>query len=327
MGRANNGINDRVALAEHRRGSVGKGAAGSADARRERREQAREQLKQAVLELKTSDGWRRWLRVRSKFRRYSPNNQFLIACQMPDATQIAGYTTWKRLGRQVRRGEKGIRILAPVVGKKVVDEESGEEQAVIRTFRLVSVFDVSQTDGEPLPPSPIQPLTGDTHAMYLPKLAAFAREIGFTYAEKPLSGVDGYCDYKNKVIAVDETQAPNAKVVTAVHEIAHALGVDYKTYTRRQAEVMVESAAFIVCDALGLDTSRNSVGYVGVFDDSGDLKALTDFAATVDSIAERIENAIGFEAALGVVEVSQGGDDAAPSTERHTDVQLAGAKV
>src|SRR6266446_241270 len=115
---------------------------------REEASEARERLAEAVEKLADSDTFAAWLRARGAFHDYSFNNTLLIVSQRPDATQVAGYKTWQKLGRQVRKGEHGIRILAPCVVKRETD--SGEETRSM-FFRTVSVFDVSQTDGEPLP--------------------------------------------------------------------------------------------------------------------------------------------------------------------------------
>jgi antirestriction protein ArdC len=271
--------------------------------RAEAREKSRQQLEQAVLALKSSDGWKQWLRTRSKFRRYSFNNQILIAIQKPDATQVAGYKTWQSLGRQVSKGEKAIWITAPrSFHAKEEDPKTGEETTRSGTYFVgVKVWDISQTQGDPLPEPLYQPLTGDSHAHYLPQLAAFAEEIGFSFSEEDLAdrGADGYCNPVAKKIVVGSHLAPNAKVATAVHEIAHALGVGYKEFGRHDAEVIVESASYAVWQSLGLDTSSASVAYVASWDKGGaaadEVKALREFAGKIDSLAKRIEDALGLE--------------------------------
>src|SRR5713226_9007265 len=109
---------------------------------------ARERLAEAVARMADSETFGAWLRARAAFHDYSFGNVCLIVSQRPDATQVAGYKTWQRLGRQVRKGEHGIRILAPCVVKR---ETNTGEEARAMFFRTVSVFDVAQTDGEPLP--------------------------------------------------------------------------------------------------------------------------------------------------------------------------------
>ena len=126
-----------------------------------KREESRELIESAARELLTSEGWQRFAEVRGSFHRYSFGNCMLIAMQRPDATRVAGFHKWQDLGRQVRKGEHGIRILAPHTYKGT--DDNGEEETRVY-FRAVSVFDLSQTDGEPLPEIRCEPLTGDSHA-------------------------------------------------------------------------------------------------------------------------------------------------------------------
>ena len=121
-----------------------------------------EQLEQGVKDVFTSDKYIEYLRFMSKFTSYSFNNTMLIFLQKPDASLVAGYKSWQQKGRQVRKGEKGITILAPCPHKKEVETEDGEKQTISWTsFRAVSVFDVSQTDGEELPTGCVTKLTGE----------------------------------------------------------------------------------------------------------------------------------------------------------------------
>src|SRR4051812_45475705 len=114
--------------------------------------EARERLAAAVKTMATSEGFAAWLRARAMFHEYSFNNCVLIAMQRPDASQVAGYKAWQKLGRQVGKGERGIRILAPMVGKVDVETDHGtESRARVFGFKCVSLFDVSQTDGDDLP--------------------------------------------------------------------------------------------------------------------------------------------------------------------------------
>ena len=115
-----------------------------------RRDEARRALRDAVSQLVNEEGFRRWVEVRSRFRRYSFGNCLLIAAQRPDATHVAGFKAWQGMSRHVRRGEKAIRILAPIVVKRR-DDPADEPRRAVVGFRSVCVFDVAQTDGEALP--------------------------------------------------------------------------------------------------------------------------------------------------------------------------------
>ena len=165
----------------------------------------------------------------------------------------------------------------------------------------MAVFDVSQTEGlpgtEPVSlDSPCQPIQGDTHAHLLPALEQLAGELGYSVARRPLDGpADGWCDsHKHEIVINDELPA-NAQVRVLVHEIAHALGVGYSDYGRRRAEVLVDTVTFIVCGAVGLDTSGSSVPYVAGWGESGELDAIRGYAETIDEIARRIEDSLRHE--------------------------------
>jgi antirestriction protein ArdC len=267
-----------------------------AEHRQAKRAEQREAIEQACRELLTSDGWRRWAETRATFHRYSLGNCMLIAMQAPDATQVAGFKAWQQLGRQVRKGEHSIRIMAPMSVKE--RDESGEETGEVRTFfRAVSVFDIAQTDGEPLPQVPREPITGDSHAGMIGRLEDHARQLGFTVEREDLEHAGGYCAAQAKRIVVSSRlESANAVVRTLVHELAHAHGVGYGEYGRDDAEVIVETAAMIVCGSLGLDTSGESVPYIASWGQAGDLEAIRKYAETVDEIARKLQQACGLVA-------------------------------
>jgi hypothetical protein len=273
--------------------------------RAERRRAERERIEQAARCLLISEGWQRWVRVRARngLARYSFHNQLLIAMQRPDATYVAGFRAFLELNRCVRKGERAIRILAPMRLRAAVESveksaaEEGQERRV--AFRAVPVFDVSQTD--PLPDtepvsleSPAEPITGDSHSHHLPTLSTLAAELGYTVSSRPLDGAaDGWCDAEQHEIVVNARLCANAQVRVLVHEIAHALGVGYKQYGRSRAEVIVDTVTFIVCGSIGLDTSGSSVPYVAGWGEDGALDAIRSYAQTIDEIARRIEDALG----------------------------------
>ncbi len=191
--------------------------------REQRRCQDRERLKRAAEELLCSEGWTRWVRVRALFRSYSAGNCMLLALQCHERglvpQKIAGFRTWLRLGRCVRRGEVALRILAPVTVKQC--DEQGEDTDERRVFfRTAFVFDVSQTD--PLPdvePAPLTPpslgeIEGDSHIALIPRLEALARGLGYQViwtAELP-GRAKGLCRRKQRQIEVLTTIAPNQGV-------------------------------------------------------------------------------------------------------------------
>jgi Putative metallopeptidase family (DUF6782) len=153
---------------------------------------------------------------------------------------------------------------------------------------------MSQTDGEPLPQVPREPITGDSHAGMIGKLEAHAWALGLTVERDDLVHAGGYCDAQAKRIVVSSRlESANAQVRTLVHELAHAHGVGYAEYGREDAEVIVETAAMIVCGAIGLDTSGESVPYISSWGEAGDLEAIRKYAETVDEIARALEQACG----------------------------------
>jgi hypothetical protein len=162
----------------------------------------------------------------------------------------------------------------------------------------VSVFDVSQTDGEPLPEVPREPITGDSHAPYIGKLEAWARARGIAVEYEPLDHAGGYCADEGKRVVVSSTlEHANGKVRTLLHELAHAIGdgtATYKQHGRERCEVIVETAGFIVAGAIGLDTSGEAVPYLAGWGENDDaLAAIKACAQLVDDIARELEGACG----------------------------------
>jgi hypothetical protein len=268
--------------------------------RAERRKRSRERLKRAAEELLTSEGWRRWVRVRSRagLARLSLSNQLLVAMARPDATFVAGFRGWQRLGFAVRKGERAIAIIAPVRVKerdRTTGEETGE---TVVFFKSVFVFDRAQVEPiggveqAPLEP-PREPLTGDSHAHLIDPMVAFAESLGFIVSFEPIAGsAGGWCDQKAKRIVVDAGAPANARLRTLIHECAHALGIDYRSYSRAQAEVMVETVTLLAASTVGLAVDGETVPYVSGWGEEGALEAVTEFAETIDATARRIEDVL-----------------------------------
>ncbi len=287
--------------------------------RAERRRADRERLEQAARALLSSEGWHRWVHVRSTngLSRYSFGNQLLIAMQRPDATYVAGFRAFLELNRCVRKGERAIRILAPmsVRGHENAEQKAqacGDSEGQRRTiFRAVAVFDVSQTDPlpdtDPVPlDAPCEPIEGDSHAHLIAPLEQLAGELGYAVSLRALDGAaDGWCDSCKQEIVINEVLSANARVRVLVHEIAHALGVGYSEYGRRRAEVLVDTVTFVVCGSVGLDTSGSSVPYVAGWGESGELEAIRGFAEKIDTLARRIEDALVVDASVSANDGSQ----------------------
>ncbi len=268
--------------------------------REERRAQDRERLKQASEQLLSSEGWQRWVRLRSraKLARLSLSNQLLVALARPDATFVASFKAWLKLGYCVRKGEHAIRIIAPLAVKER-DRTTGEETGkTITLFKTVFVFDAAQVDplptGEPTPlEPPCKPLTGDSHGHLIEPAVVFAESLGYSVSFEPIAGsAGGWCDAQRKQIVVDADGSPNAQLRTLTHEVTHALGVDYQQYSRAQAEVIVDTTTLVVLGGLGLDISGETVPYVAGWGEDGALEAVTEFAQLIDTLARRVEAAL-----------------------------------
>ena len=267
--------------------------------------EARERLVLAVEQMAASENFGAWLRARASFHEYSLNNTLLIATQRPDATRIAGYRAWQKLDRQVRKGEKSIRILAPCRVKVGETESTEGTQSAFRVvgFRWASVFDVSQTEGEPLPELEYRSLEGDA-----PDLADFlcsvAMGAGLEIRREPLSGgMPGYLRRSENLIVVDTacSGAMAAKVVA--HELGHYFdpwlieNPDAYTAHRGDCEAVAESVAFVVCSAYGIDAGLSAVGYVCSWTD-GDAERVRDLAERIDASVAAI---LGRRSASSVV--------------------------
>lgn len=209
----------------------------------------------------------KYLGMLARFHRYSFGNVLLILSQKSDATHVAGFHTWKQLGRFVKKGEKGIVILAPMVIRPKTDgitEETGEGEKRILRFRAVYVFDVSQTDGQELP-SPAQ-VSGDP-AEHLVSLRALVAEKGISldYDDLP-AGADGVS--RGGRISIRPGLEPANEFSVLVHELAHELlhRGDERPVSKTVRETEAEAVAFVVCRAIGLDTGTAASDYIQLYD-------------------------------------------------------------
>ena len=226
-----------------------------------------ERLHTGVTELLDSQVWQEALRFKTRFHDYSFNNALLIYLQRPDASLVAGYKRWQELGRQVRKGETSIAILAPIV-RRTEGEAEGEQVREVVGFRSARVFDVSQTDGDPLPelPRPVL-LRGDSEVIRsaLARAEAFALSKGFPVSYQDLrGGALGSFSVVKRAIKVRADLPPLQTLKTLVHELAHGLmHADPKAGEKRhRLELEAESCAFLALYDLGLDTSRYTFPYL-----------------------------------------------------------------
>lgn len=262
------------------------------------------QLTDAALEqLRTnlaagrSDTLKAYLATMAKFHRYSFGNQMLIAFQRPDATHVAGFHAWKKLGRYVRKGEKGIIIIAPCarkVAESVATDEQGNERREdvrkVSGFRGAYVWDVSATDGEPLPE--FAQVCGDP-STHTDRLREAIRADGITLTTSDgLGGAQGLSSGGAITILAGLNAATEFSVT--VHEYAHELmhkAERRKTTSRKVKETEAEAVAFVVCHAIGLETGTASSDYLALYD--GDIETLTESLEVIRRTANEILDKLG----------------------------------
>jgi hypothetical protein len=240
-------------------------------------------------EFKRSEFFKQYLEVMSKFWKYSYHNQLLICCKMPDATRVAGFRTWKELNRNVKKGSKAIRILAPYK-KKVTETDSltsEEKEKRITLFIAVNVFDISQTEGEALPDIDIA-VTGDNYKDFLDNLSSLCKEknIEVNFKNLGINGIYGYS--KGGQIAITNTESINTQVNTIIHEIAHELlHKENKIFSKQEKEIQAEGTAYVVTKHFGLE--NKSFNYLALYD--ADYKKIME---NLKSIAEASKEIIEF---------------------------------
>lgn len=305
-----------------------------------------DKLEQGIKELFESEKFKEYLTTMSKFYNYSFNNTLLIAMQKPDATLIAGYTSWQRnFDRHVMKGEKGIKILAPApykaqeerekidpaTQKPVLDADGKpvtETVEVMRpAFKVVSVFDVSQTDGKELPDIAVDELTGSVEN-YAAFFEALRQEspVPISFEDIP-GGAKGYFSHAENCIAIQEGMSEIQTVKTAIHEIAHAklhaINPDEKVAPeerkdRHTKEVEAESVAYTVCQRYGIETSDYSFGYIAGWSSDKDTKELKGSLETIRSTAAEMIESIDAKLKVLLAEKSQEQTQGTPETAQET---------
>ena len=323
-----------------------------------------DRLEQGIAELFDSERYKEYLKVMSKFHNYSFRNTVLIAMQKPDASLVAGFSAWKNnFERNVMKGQKGIKIIAPspykikqemqkidphtqkpIIGKdgKPVTEE---KEITIPAYKVVSVFDVSQTEGKELPDIAVDELTGDVDR-YKDFFAALEKTSPVPIAFENIGGGShGYYHLEDKRIAINEGMSELQTLKTAIHEIAHAKLHDIDLNApkdeqqprvdRRTREVEAESVAYTVCQHYGLDTSDYSFGYVAGWSSGRELSELKSSLETIRSAAAEIINSIDAnfaelqkaqdkEQTAGQEQPTREGQEAAPQPEAPKKADTAG---
>lgn len=268
------------------------------------------QLKDGVESIQGSDNFRQFLTVMAKFHDYSIGNQLLIMLQRPEATRVAGFNTWKDLGRWVKSGEKGIAILAPVLPPRPTcskcgagiskgamycpqcGEPSGVEEigTTPRYFKVVYVFDVSQTEGKPLPEVEVPVLTGEVNEELFARMLELMKRQGVTvnFESRPLDDPDmkGFYRHADNLIWVRPEESRAQQLKTLLHESAHYYTEGVFHIPRADAETIAESAAFVVAAHHGFDTGVRSFPYVAVW--AQDKKVLEQNLGAIRQVATTI---------------------------------------
>jgi DNA primase len=255
-----------------------------------------QQLQDSLQELVTSQDWQRALSVAARFHDYSFANTRLIWAQSIargfTASRVAGYRAWQDLGRQVRKGERGLQILAPVIRKVTPDNGEEEERRVVG-FRVVHVFDIAQTDGDPLPEVPITLVEGDLPSHW-EQVRGLITESGFDLQVADLDRLgeaNGVTDWKRRDVVVRASLPGTQRFKTAVHELAHIRlhepNSDGRPSCRGIVEVEAESVAYMVCAGVGIDSAGYSLGYVASWS-GGDLTKVAATAYRVIGCAREV---------------------------------------
>jgi len=282
-----------------------------------------DRLSEQVQAITTGEQWAAWLRTAGRFHSYSWGNTMLIQSQKPQATKVAGYKTWAQVGRQVRKGETGIAILAPVVSRSAPKEPEATKSSTMQTdaiipepnsdkpvrrllgFLPVHVFDISQTDGEPLAEPPRPQLTrGQAPEGLWEALAAQVKAAGFELSTSALhgpNGPDGVTNFLSRTVTVRDDFDDAHRATTLAHELAHVLMHDPTRFVdgqtsgcRGDAEVEAESVAYLVASVHGIDADDYTFPYVAGWigrNDPGTVLEATGkkVLATAHDILEQVE--------------------------------------
>lgn len=267
-----------------------------------KREELFKKLEEGVLNLATDENWRNYLVTAKKFPNYSINNQILIGLQNPEATRVASYGSFQALGRQVKKGEHGLTIFAPM--RVSVTEEAdprAKEKGEVTTdrllFKAVKVFDVSQTEGRPLPEA-VKLLDGDDPHKSFESLERIATKEGLTVEREELAGgLNGYYQPSNRRIVVGSALSEKAAVKTMAHEL---FGHHYGSHgdsgqARKDKEVEAESVAFLTCADLNIASDQYSFSYITGWaggDPKEAVKSIRELAQRIQQSTRRANEAL-----------------------------------
>ncbi len=292
-----------------------------ADHRDELLVEAQARLAAAVETLREGAGWKAWLDMASQLTNYSLNNQLLVMMQNPDARMVAGFRQWQAMGRTVMKGEKALRIYAPIIYRNKEGDDPGpgaeHKRGQVRGFKAVPVFDVSQTDGDPIPEPPNAVLLdGEAPQGLWVALTDQITTAGFTVervaSAAAIGGANGRTTWRARAIEVRADVSEAQAVKTLAHELAHVLrhnpadGGDALFQCAGQKEVVAESVAYLVAAHSGLNTSEYTFPYVAGWSASAKSDVMTATAEEIRLTARSI--------------IDQFDPTPAPALPAHTDI-------
>ncbi len=275
-------------------------------------DQVMKQLKEGVEGIQNSENFRQFLTTMAKFHNYSIGNQILIMLQKRDATRVAGFNTWKDLGRFVKKGEKGIAILAPVFPPRPTCDSCGAKvpkdaqycpkcgqtfstsmEDEPHFFRVVYVFDLSQTEGKDLPDIEVPSLSGTYNQVLFDKVKSLVKERGLTlsFESKPDQDPDRKGYFTPGLIWIRPEEPPAQQLKTLIHETAHFFTESVFRIPRQDAETIAESAAYVVATHYGFDTGIRSFPYVAIWSKEKKVleKNLNDIRKVATVIMEALD--------------------------------------
>lgn len=251
-------------------------------------------LEEGIAKVFGSEEFINYLKFIANFKEYSSYNLLSIFLYNPNATYVAGVKTWNKLGRWVKKGEKGIPILAPLIIKeKKFDEITGEEttEDKLKGFKVVYVFDISQTEGKEIPTENLcRKITTNNYPDILEKLLKLCKDNGINVVEETIKNrANGYFYYPEVKIALSKELSIDMKIKTLTHELCHW----YLWHTNQEEEydkeeIIVESVSYIVLNLLGIDTSQYSFGYVSIWSKSKTGEELLSISSKIKTVANDI---------------------------------------
>jgi antirestriction protein ArdC len=233
--------------------------------REERLKDALQALEHGIDSILSGESFASYLQTLARFHSYSFGNVLLIRAQRPEATRVAGYRKWLELGRQVKKGEQGIKILVPFKHKAAVAEEDGEDTFVVKGFGVGTVFDVAQTDGDPLPDPPVVERIGgasDRGMRLFVDLLDYLEFQNVPVMREDTKPANGYFDPKRRRVALDVDLDGDQVAKTLTHEACHVVAGHTLGMNSRDVETVAESAAFVVLNHYGIDSSGYTFPYV-----------------------------------------------------------------